>query len=179
MDSYLPRHPSQEKAKVTVASYVKNLGKNILEGHGLSFHGAVGTGKTHLAASVISAALGRQISTYFVTEDGLFSKLRAEWDDHEAEARFVSLLQCVRILVIDDMGTRKPSDYVAEKYENIINERYNKSACYGSPSSTWRRSGTSTTIRPALGRWAGSRRTPTPRTGLTAGQADTSPRRRM
>ena len=127
MDSYLPRHPSQEKAKVTVASYVKNLGKNILEGHGLSFHGAVGTGKTHLAASVISAALGRQISTYFVTEDGLFSKLRAEWDDHEAEARFVSLLQCVRILVIDDMGTRKPSDYVAEKYENIINERYNKS----------------------------------------------------
>ncbi len=90
----------------------------------MTLWGSVGAGKTHLAASVIREAKEQRYSAYFVTEDGIFDRFKKEWSEPEQEIRFLELLQRVRFLCIDDMGIRRPSDYVSDRYEAIINERY-------------------------------------------------------
>jgi DNA replication protein DnaC len=138
--------PEQEAAKSALIDYVCNLGKNILSGRGVTLWGSVGSGKTHLACALLRniiaaerkrkgvetttvngetvAVLRPPIRSYFISEDGIFDRFKREWNDPEEEAKFLMQLQRRRFLVIDDLGIRKPTDYVTDRYEAIINTRY-------------------------------------------------------
>jgi len=127
LDNYEPHTPQQEEALRSVSAYMENIDDNLDKGKGLTFVGPVGAGKTHLAAAVITAAKMRGYSAYFITEDGIFDRFKQEWNDPESEIRFLQFIQRVRFLCIDDMGIRRPSDYVTDRYEAIINNRYTRS----------------------------------------------------
>lgn len=92
---------------------------NAKEGVGLIISGSVGTGKTHLAAGIVNRLIERGIPTMFVTAIELFELLR----DFEQVER-LKRVKKVAVLVIDDLGKEKITDWNREKLFEIINSRY-------------------------------------------------------
>jgi len=124
LENYVPRSPGQGEALKTVQFYCDHIQAHLAAGIGVTFWGSVGAGKTHLATCILKAAAAAGKSSRFKTEDGIFDALKSAWSEPAEEIAFIGLLQKVRFLLIDDFGTRKPSEYVSDRYEAIINTRY-------------------------------------------------------
>mgnify|MGYP004533734841 CR=1 FL=1 len=91
------------------------------QGNGLLFVGTVGTGKTHLAASIanyIIKELGIPVIVLNVTE--LFEKLRNFSETNNT----LKELKKIPLLILDDIGKEKVTDWNREKLYEIINARY-------------------------------------------------------
>lgn len=94
-------------------------------GIGIFFTGNIGTGKTHLAASITNYLIRKQIPVIFGTFISLLGKLKQTYNSNqEEESKIISLYSKVDLLIIDDLGKEKPSFWVLEKLYEIINNRY-------------------------------------------------------
>ena len=93
----------------------------------LGLFGTFGTGKTHLAAAVANTVLALPMPVYFGVVPDLLDYLRAAFAPN-SESRYddrFDMLKNVPLLVLDDIGTEKSSDWAKEKLYQIINHRYN------------------------------------------------------
>lgn len=89
---------------------------------GLLFHGNVGTGKT-FASACISNALTDANKTVMVLSIGLYiNKLQREWA--EAENNVLEHVKGCDLLVIDDLGVEKVTEFVKDKVFMLIDTRY-------------------------------------------------------
>lgn len=89
---------------------------------GLFFHGQVGTGKT-FASACISNALTKAKKTVMVLSVGLYiNKIQREWA--EAENDVLKYVKECDLLVIDDLGVEKISEFVKDKVFMLIDTRY-------------------------------------------------------
>ena len=84
--------------------------------------GSVGTGKTH-ASSCVANFLMNHNKTVLVMNLGLYiNKLQREWA--EAEKDVLDYVRTCDLLVIDDFGVEKTSEYVKDKTFALIDARY-------------------------------------------------------
>ena len=94
-------------------------------GYSIYIYGGTGVGKTYLAASYIRYMADKmQEKGLFVNATGLFIELRqaiSEGREFECLRKYTS----GNLLVIDDIGTEKLSDYVLQSWYYLLNERYN------------------------------------------------------
>ena len=89
---------------------------------GLLLHGSVGTGKT-FASACISNYLMENGKTVLVMNLGLYLiKLKKEWD--EAESNVLEYVNHCDLLVIDDFGVEKVTEFVLDKAFALIDTRY-------------------------------------------------------
>lgn len=89
---------------------------------GLLLHGSVGTGKT-FASACISNYLMENGKTVLVMNLGLYLiKLKKEWD--EAESNVLEYVKHCDLLVIDDFGVEKVTEFVLDKVFALIDTRY-------------------------------------------------------
>ncbi len=89
---------------------------------GLLLHGSVGTGKT-FASACISNYLMENGKTVLVMNLGLYLiKLKKEWD--EAESNVLEYVKHCDLLVIDDFGVEKVTEFVLDKAFALIDTRY-------------------------------------------------------
>jgi DNA replication protein DnaC len=94
--------------------------------------GSVGTGKTHLAAAIVAelAAEGRlsddfgRLTARFTIVPELLDALRATISHPGADDPLQPLLS-VPLLVLDDLGAEKPSEWVVDRLYVLVNHRYN------------------------------------------------------
>lgn len=96
----------------------------------LVLHGAVGVGKTHLAAAIANAYAGRNIqaAVYFRVVPDLLDQLRATFDPDTGVAydeRFQQIRNA-NLLVLDDLGTENTTAWASEKLFQLLNHRYNE-----------------------------------------------------
>lgn len=92
-------------------------------GENLILCGITGSGKTHLAVSVLRYAASKfGMEAAFVTGVDLIEMLRANQDDEE----LVNKYKNVPILVIDDYGREKLTEWVEKTLFRIFNHRYNE-----------------------------------------------------
>ena len=87
---------------------------------GLLFIGNAGTGKTHLAAAIMNHLIAESIPAMFITSIELFGLLR----DFDNQKERLKKIKSVPLLVLDDLGKEKITDWNREKLFEIINARY-------------------------------------------------------
>ena len=108
-------------------NYVENFKGLSEKGNGLVMLGAVGSGKTHLAASIANYIIAEhKIQVVFGSVVSLLGEIKATYSDDSTinETEILNELKKTRLLIIDDLGKEKTSDWVSEIFYSIINYRY-------------------------------------------------------
>jgi DNA replication protein DnaC len=92
---------------------------------GIRLVGSYGCGKTHLTAAIIHRLAEQGIGGVFVVVPELLRSIRRGYNSpNEDSEKLVSLTEEAPILVLDDLGAEKPSEWVREQLYVIINRRY-------------------------------------------------------
>ncbi|EOW9527905.1 ATP-binding protein [Bacillus cytotoxicus] len=108
---------------VSGAKYLVN-NIDVKEGKGLFIKGGFGVGKTRLCYSIKHALddIGKSVIVYNVTQ--LLDRIRSTFNsDKESKQEIMALLMKCDVLILDDLGAEKPSDYTAEFLYTIIDYR--------------------------------------------------------
>ncbi len=98
------------------------------EGKGLLFVGGIGTGKTHLAVGILKELIvNRSASCLFCDYRELLKQIQNSYNT-SVEATELQVLRPVfdaEVLVLDELGAVKPSEWVWDTVSLILNTRYN------------------------------------------------------
>lgn len=90
----------------------------------LLFIGGTGLGKTFLAASIARDVADRGYSVCYETAAQLFSKLeRAKFSNDEAARLEAEKFTAADLLIIDDLGTELPGQFVTAALYSLLNDR--------------------------------------------------------
>lgn len=90
--------------------------------------GSYGVGKTHLAYAIAGELLKRAVPVYAASVPEMLTMIRSGFGDAQglsAEQR-LNTLRTIEVLVLDDWGTEKGSDWVSETMFTVLNARYNE-----------------------------------------------------
>jgi DNA replication protein DnaC len=96
---------------------------------GLLFYGDAGVGKTHLAVALMKAAIAQKGARAVFYEVRELLKLVRDTYRNSAEASELDVLTPVleaELLVLDDLGAEKKSEWVDETVGLVINTRYSE-----------------------------------------------------
>lgn len=88
---------------------------------GILFSGDVGSGKSHLAAGILKAV---NVEAFFVNVPELMLRLRGTFNADELDRPIIDDLRRVPLLVLDDMGADRVTEYAAEMLYLILNARW-------------------------------------------------------
>lgn len=114
--------PAARQAAEIARAYAENPGS-----HWLLLSGAVGTGKTHLAAAVLNRSIERGVDAIIWTVPDLLDYLREAFNPTSLvtyDQRFEDIRK-VSVLVLDDLGTESATPWAREKLYQLSNHRYN------------------------------------------------------
>lgn len=95
---------------------------------GLLFTGSVGTGKTHLAAGIVTAIARKGFQPLFVDVRELLDRLRRTYspDATETQGQVMRPIWAADLVVIDELGAQRPTDWSFETVELLIGGLYNR-----------------------------------------------------
>lgn len=110
-----------QKVYALAKRYVEKFNEMYRERQGLLFWGTVGTGKSYTAACIANELLERNIPVVMTSFVKILQNIQG---NPEEEKVFMSRLNDARLLIIDDLGTERNTDYALEKVYNIIDSRY-------------------------------------------------------
>jgi DNA replication protein DnaC len=93
---------------------------------GLLLMGSSGIGKTHLAIAALKELIRRGHSGYFCEYGKLLRQIQESYrqDNEFTEVRILEPILTAEVLVIDDLGCIRPSDWVRDTIGYILNSRY-------------------------------------------------------
>lgn len=96
--------------------------------NGLFITGSYGTGKTHLAAAIANQLIENETACICMTMIDLLDKIRDTFQANQSselnETEILSKYETVPLLIIDDIGSEKPTEWAISKMFAIINARY-------------------------------------------------------
>lgn len=118
------RRPGTDEAYEAVKAYLLNREENITAGKGLLLAGPCGTGKTHLGCAILNCALedGRTAAYWNVPE--MFDALLPGRSEERAQGDILDKAYMARVLLLDDLGAEKPSEWTQKQLTIIIDARY-------------------------------------------------------
>jgi len=118
-------HASQQKALLEAHSFVEHYP---VESTGLLLIGPIGVGKTHLAVGIMKELiLKKGIPSLFYDYRELLKEIQNSYND-SVKATELDVLRPVfetEVLVLDELGAVKPTEWVWDTVSLILNTRYN------------------------------------------------------
>jgi len=97
-----------------------------VHGHGLLFMGGVGMGKTRLVSSLVREyILTHGVPCLFQEFTSLLSEIKSGYDQGTSEEQLLSRISQVEVLVIDELGKGRKTDWEITILDSIISRRYN------------------------------------------------------
>lgn len=95
---------------------------------GLLFIGPPGIGKTHIAVSVLRAVVLKGMRGVYYDTRSLLSAIRSTYNPvtRASEADVLNEVMHAELLVLDDLGAERLTDWVEETMHLVVNTRYNE-----------------------------------------------------
>lgn len=90
-------------------------------GKGLLLYGSVGTGKTYYAACIANKLIDDGYSVVMTNFARLTNTIQGKFDGKQ---EFIDSLNRYSLLIIDDLGAERKSEFMQEMVFNIIDSRY-------------------------------------------------------
>jgi DNA replication protein DnaC len=116
---------SPDRQEIIIAkNFVKNFKELSKDNNGLIFHGNVGTGKTYLAACIANKIIeDYQIIVKMRNIPQIINDIEKGGFDIDKND-YYRKLSSVSLLILDDFGIERNTEYVNEMVYQIINTRY-------------------------------------------------------
>jgi DNA replication protein DnaC len=122
------KHASIFSALLHARKFVDNYPFG-MDGLGLLIVGTSGLGKTHLAAGILQAlVIEKRVNGLFVDYHDLLKRIQNSYNPSVA-ATELSVLKPIfeaEVLVIDDLGATRPTDWVWDTVSHVLNARYGR-----------------------------------------------------
>jgi DNA replication protein DnaC len=131
LESYDTQFPSADRSLKSALVQAKNFVKAYpleTDGKGLLLTGSIGVGKTHLAVGILQALISeRGASGLFYDYRDLLKHVQNSYDRKvdQSEREVLAPVFEAEILVLDELGAAKPTDWVWDTVAHILNTRYN------------------------------------------------------
>jgi DNA replication protein DnaC len=124
-DNFEPLMPSLTRALMNTRKFVDEYP---LVDVGLLYLGSCGVGKTHLAVSALRELINKGIGGMFYDFRDLLKEIQDSYNPntHTSELKILAPIFEAEVLVLDELGASKPTEWVQETITHIINKRYNE-----------------------------------------------------
>jgi DNA replication protein DnaC len=129
--SYETRFPSADPSLGSALVQARNFVKAYpieTDGKGLLLTGSIGVGKTHLAVGILQALIAeRGANGLFYDYRDLLKHVQNSYDRKvdQSEREVLAPVFEAEVLVLDEVGAAKPTDWVWDTVAHILNTRYN------------------------------------------------------
>jgi len=129
-ENYQPDNHRQDYAKRTAERYVEVF--DIDDSKNLLMHGIYGVGKSHLAKAIADGVMEKGYSSIFISVPKMLRKIKSTYnkDSEVNEDEILTVLEDVDLLILDDIGTEKRTDWTSERIYDIIDSRQGKHTIY-------------------------------------------------
>ena len=123
MASWTFENDDMKNPRISAAmqNYVKNFTEFRKEGKGLLLYGTVGTGKTYFAACIANALIDKEISVCMTNFTKILNQLQSKDVNKQA---YIDSFNSYTLLIIDDLGAERSTDFAQEQVFNVIDSRY-------------------------------------------------------
>ena len=118
---------SLAQAKIKAVGFVKAYPAETF-GNGLLFVGPCGVGKTHLAVGILHALIAeRGVQGRFVDCKELLKEIQNSYaaNNEQTERQVLRPALEAEVLVLDELGAARRTDWVSDMIEHLLNMRYN------------------------------------------------------
>lgn len=116
------RSDSVSRARDRVANWILDFRP---QRRGLLLRGPQGTGKTHLAVAALRACVERaRVRGFFAEYGALLHELETSIRTNQPAAPILSPVIHADVLVLDDLGRRRPSEWTEDTIATVLGERY-------------------------------------------------------
>jgi DNA replication protein DnaC len=124
-DTFDPVCPSVHRALMNTRKFVDEYP---LVDVGLLYLGSCGVGKTHLAVAALKELIKKGIAGLFYDFRDLLKEIQDSYNPntHTSELKILAPIFEAEVLVLDELGASKPTEWVQETMTHIINKRYNE-----------------------------------------------------
>lgn len=99
-----------------------------LETRSLWLYGAIGVGKTHVAAALVGDAISHDTEGVMISGVAMLDRIRASYDDSGLVkpecVDVIGRLSRVPVLALDDLGKERFTAWAAERFYALIDARY-------------------------------------------------------
>ena len=109
------------KLILAMQRYVDNFRQFREDGKGILLYGSVGTGKTFLAACTANALIDKGLPVLMTSVSYIANKLMGMF---EGKNEYIESLNQYPLLILDDLGAERNTEYMNEVVYTIINARY-------------------------------------------------------
>lgn len=125
-DNYLAENDGQKRALAKCLRYADQFADNLKMGRSLLLLGGVGTGKTHLANAIANKIIRDQGKTaLYSTIGNILRFIRSTYSNNDmSESQAFQIFSDPDLLIIDEIGVQKSSEFELTALFDIINDRY-------------------------------------------------------
>lgn len=127
LENYQPSFNNVEALKVC-NEYIKDFDLISRKSrNGLFICGDCGVGKSHLAFAVANELIKKGNSVIAMTMIDLLMKIKSSYgySENDSEERILKVYEDCSLLIIDDLGKEKPTEWVLQMIYSIVDRRYN------------------------------------------------------
>ena len=121
--------PSLQMAQVIARRFADDYPAMMTPGRALMFSGSSGLGKTHLAVGILKVlVLEKGCDGLFCYYQQLLKDIQNSWNPQTSttELQVLEPVFNAEVLVLDDLGSVKPTDWVWDTVAMVLNTRYNQ-----------------------------------------------------